>query len=338
MLTVYITYLAIPFVLVILRFIFYLLIPFLIAFTIAFILQPLVVAIQNKVKKRGLAVIIVVAAFIVLATLTVSAVLPYLMREIRVLVEKMPEIMTQLEEICNKFAQKFDFLPDSYRPTFNNISAFFNRHLKNLSSLPGKIIEKFISYVSYLVLVPMILIYFLIDYEKILCTFRQYLIDTGRIHFKNYLGELNQTISSYVRGAFLVMTILTVVCTIIFLIIGLDFALFFAVIIAVTNVIPYLGPYIGAAFPVLYALISSPTRAITIAIIIFTIQQLENNFLSPYIHSRRIKTHPLIVILFLLLFGYLFGILGMIFAVPVLAIVRITFKYYYPFKKRTVST
>ena len=338
MLTVYITYLAVPFILVILRFIFRLLIPFLIAFTIAFILQPLVAVIQKKVKKRGLAVIIIVVSFLVITVLITSQILPYLMREIRVLAEKMPDILTELEELCNNFAQKFDFLPDNYRPTFKNINAFISKYLQNLSTLPGRIFDKVLSYVSYLVLVPMILIYFLIDYERILSSFRQYLIDTDRIHFKNYLGELNQTISSYVRGAFLVMIILTAVSTIIFLIIGLDFAIFFGIIIAVTNIIPYLGPYIGAAFPVSYALLTSPTKALTVAIIIYFIQLMENNFLSPYIHSRRIKTHPLIVILFLLLFGYLFGILGMVFAVPVLAIIRITIKYYYPHQKRTVDT
>jgi len=334
MLTVYVTYLALPFILSLLKFALFLLMPFLIAFTVAFILQPLVSAIQVRVSKRWLAVAIVVAVFVIAAVLATSSVLPYLMREIRVLVEKMPEITAEIEAICDRFAQQFDFLPDNYRPTFRNISAFFSRHMKNLSSLPGIIIDKIISYVSYFVLVPMILIYFLLDYEKILCSVRRRLIDSGRIHFKNYLGELNQTISSYVRGSFLVMVILTLVCTIVFLVIGLDFAVFFAIVIAVTNVIPYLGPYIGAAFPVLYALITSPKRALTVAVIIYAIQQLENHFLSPYIHSRRIKTHPLVVIMFLLLFGRVFGILGMIFAVPVLAIVRITLKYYSPFKKR----
>ena len=333
MLTVYVTYLALPFILSLLKFALFLLMPFLIAFTVAFILQPLVSAIQVRVSKRWLAVAIVVAVFVIAAVLATSSVLPYLMREIRVLVEKMPEITAEIEAICDRFAQQFDFLPDNYRPTFRNISAFFSRHMKNLSSLPGIIIDKIISYVSYFVLVPMILIYFLLDYEKILCSVRRRLIDSGRIHFKNYLGELNQTISSYVRGSFLVMVILTVVCTIVFLVIGLDFAVFFAIVIAVTNVILISALY-RRRFPGPIRFDYLAKAGAYRAVIIYAIQQLENHFLSPYIHSRRIKTHPLVVIMFLLLFGRVFGILGMIFAVPVLAIVRITLKYYSPFKKR----
>ncbi|MDD4000432.1 MAG: AI-2E family transporter, partial [Bacilli bacterium] len=115
-----------------------------------------------------------------------------------------------------------------------------------------------------------------------------------------------------------------------------DFAIFFAIIIAITNVIPYLGPYIGAVFPVLYALLTSPSKALVVALAIFLVQQIESNFLTPYINSKRIKTHPLIGILFLLFYGNLFGIIGMIFATPVLAIIRITLKYYNPFKKNAV--
>ena len=111
---------------------------------------------------------------------------------------------------------------------------------------------------------------------------------------------------------------------------------FIAIIIAFTNVIPYLGPYIGAVFPVLYALIESPTKALFVIIAIFIVQNIESNFLTPYINSKMIKTHPLIVILTLIVFGYLFGILGMIFAVPILAIIRITLKYYNPFFKKAV--
>jgi predicted PurR-regulated permease PerM len=133
-----------------------------------------------------------------------------------------------------------------------------------------------------------------------------------------------------------VMIILIIVCTFIFILLKLDFAIFFAIIIAVTNVIPYLGPYLGAVFPVLYALLTSPSKALVVALAIFLVQQVESNFLTPYINSKKIKVHPLIGIFFLLFFGSIFGLIGMIFATPVLAIIRITLKYYNPFQKKTV--
>lgn len=335
-LTIYLFYISLPFIADIFIFIIKMIVPFLLSFTIAYILQPVVVVVQKKIKRRGLAVLIVTCTFLGLFILTLYLVFPYLIREIKVLINRMPEIITELEELTNRFSEKLDFLPDHYRPTFENLSVFIETQIAKLSTLPEKIINKFFSYFSIIVIIPMIIIHFLLDYEKMLCQFRDYLISKDKIHFKNYLGELNQTISSYVRGTFLVMFILVVTCTSIFLLLRLDFALFFAIIIAFTNVIPYLGPYIGAVFPVLYALIESPTKALFVIIAIFIVQNIESNFLTPYINSKMIKTHPLIVILTLIVFGYLFGILGMIFAVPILAIIRITLKYYNPFFKKAV--
>lgn len=333
-LTIYVFYLSLPFIIDIFKFILKMVIPFLISFTVAYILQPLVVFVNKRVKKRGISVLIVVGAFVGIIVLTGYLVFPHLVQEIRVLIDKMPEITSEIQTMLDNFSNKLDFLPESYRPTLDNLNIILEGTIKDISKLPEKIISEFFSYFSIIVVVPMIIIYFLLDYEKILCYFRDYLIKKNKIHFKNYLGELNQTISNYIRGTFLVMIILIVTCTSIFIFMDLDFALFFAIIISITNIIPYLGPYIGAVFPVLYALIDSPSKAFFVALAMFIVQTIESNFLTPYINGKRIKMHPLIVIFALIIFGALFGIIGMILAVPVLAIIRITFKYYNPFKKK----
>lgn len=332
--TIYVFYLALPFIIKIIKFILSLLIPFIISFTIAYILQPLVVFVNKRIKKRGLSVLIVIFGFLLIIGLTSYLVFPHLIQEVKVLIERMPSISLEIEEILNNISSKLDFLPDSYKPTLDNLNVFLEDVIEDFSKIPAKIISEFFSYFSIIVIIPMVIIYFLFDYEKILCCFREYLIKKNKIHFKNYLGELNQTISDYVRGTFLVMIILIITCTSVFLFMDLDFALFFAIIISITNIIPYLGPYIGALFPVLYALIDSPSKVFFVALAVFIIQTIESNFLTPYINSKQIKMHPLVVIFALLVFGSLFGIFGMIFAIPVLAILKITFKYYNPFKKK----
>jgi predicted PurR-regulated permease PerM len=74
--------------------------------------------------------------------------------------------------------------------------------LNNLADLPNEILDKFITYSGLLVVIPMTIIYFLIDYEKILCGLRNYLIEKNKIRFKNYLGELHKVLASYVRAHF----------------------------------------------------------------------------------------------------------------------------------------
>ena len=174
----------------------------------------------------------------------------------------------------------------------------------------------------------MTLFYFLIDYEKIICYFRNKLIENDKIHLKNYLGELNKSISKFVKTTFVIMLLVLGMSTIAFWIAGLEYPLFFGVIIAVTNIIPYIGPYLGGVFPVLFALIDSEVKALAILIIIIVIQIIESDIISPYLHGKNNDIHPLIVIFGLIIFGKLFGVVGMIISVPLLSMIKITLKYY----------
>lgn len=326
--TVYVAILVLPYLLIVFKFIFKILLPFIIAFALAFVLQPLVLFFQNKGLRRWLAVIVVLVLFVVVLYFFFELTIPHLVKDMKTLISRAPEITTELKEIFNQFAKKFNFLPENYQPNFDNINAFINRYIIKLSNFPVQVFEKLFSYISIIILVPVILIYFLLDYEKILCCFRNYLISRKKIRFKNYLADLNKIMGSYFRGVFVVMIIITIAFAIAFSIIGLEFAIFFAIIIGVTNVIPYLGSYIGGALPFLYALLDSPKKAILVLIISFVLQTLESDLLTPYIQSKNIKIHPLIVILGLLVFGSLFGMIGMMLAVPLLSMLKITFKHY----------
>ncbi len=317
-----------PYVKLILLFILKILIPFIIAFVLAFILQPIVVFFQKYEKSRVLAVITVVTILLAIIIILFKTTIPYSIKETKLLIENFPKIIQELEEMVNKFANKFDFLPINYQPTFDNINTFLTNYINEIDSLPQNIFDKFLNYISIIVIVPIVLLYLLLDYEKILCKIRDYLISKNRIRFKDFLGELNKKMSLYFRGTFLVMLILIIVCTTAFYFAHLSYPLFFACIIAVTNVIPYIGPYIGGAFPVVFALLSSPQKAFAILIIVIIVQLIESNFLTPYIQSKQTDNHPLMVILFLLIFEHLFGIIGMLIAVPFLIIFSTILKYY----------
>lgn len=327
-LSIYVFVLIFPYIKSFLNLSLRVLLPFIISFVLAFILQPLVVVAQKKVKRRGFAVLIVLTILILISVILLKTTIPYSIKEVRELIENFPTILSELEKMINNFAKKFDFLPIDYQPTFANINQFLSSYVIKVSGLPQTIFNKFTNYVSVIVTIPVILVYLLLDYEKILCNIREKLLKNGKNNFKNFLGEINQKMTLYFRGSFIVMVILTIVCTVAFMFAKLSYPLFFACIIAITNIIPYVGPYIGGAFPVVFALIESPRKAFIILIIVVIVQLIESNFLTPFIQSKQTENHPLLVILFLLLFGKLFGIIGMLVAVPVLTILKTTYKYY----------
>ena len=93
-------------------------------------------------------------------------------------------------------------------------------------------------------------------------------------------------------------------------------------VIAVTNIIPYLGPFLGAAPAVIIAFMDSPAKALFAVIVVVVVQQLDGNLLSPLVIGKRLNTHPLTIILLLIGAGSFGGILAMILAVPVYAVLK----------------
>jgi predicted PurR-regulated permease PerM len=105
--------------------------------------------------------------------------------------------------------------------------------------------------------------------------------------------------------------------------IGLDFAIFFAVFSALLVLIPYFGAIIGAIPPTLFALTDSPEKALLTLGIYVLVQQIESNMTIPLVMANRIKLHPALVAVGVVVIGQLFGFLGLFVAVPILSLIVI---------------
>jgi predicted PurR-regulated permease PerM len=105
--------------------------------------------------------------------------------------------------------------------------------------------------------------------------------------------------------------------------IGLPFAAFFAVFTAVAMIIPYFGALASSIPPILYALTLSPGKAVIVAIVYIVVHQLESNMIQPLVVARTVEMHPAVIAVGVVAVEMLFGIVGLIVAVPILATVRI---------------
>jgi predicted PurR-regulated permease PerM len=103
-------------------------------------------------------------------------------------------------------------------------------------------------------------------------------------------------------------------------VVDLEFAIFFAVLTALLVVIPYFGAIVGALPPVLFALTDSPGKALLVLGIYIAVQQVEGNVLIPLIMSNRVKLHPALIAIGVLVVGQLFGFIGLFVAVPIISI------------------
>ncbi len=142
---------------------------------------------------------------------------------------------------------------------------------------------------------------------------------------RSILFELYAVIQSYLLGMLTVMGIVAILNTAGLLVLGIDYAWFFGIFAAVMILIPYIGIAIGSVIPALFALATMDSYWYALGIIIWfqVVQFLEGNFITPNIVGGKVNLNPLFAILSLLLGGMLFGLAGLILAIPIMAVLKI---------------
>ena len=145
-----------------------------------------------------------------------------------------------------------------------------------------------------------------------------------REHVRYVLGRIRGSWIGWLQGVVIDMFVTFVMLYIALTIVGLDFAIFFAVLSALLVVVPYFGAIAGAIPPVLLALTDSPGKAILVLGAYVLVQQLESNVTIPIIMANRVRMHPAVIAIGVVVVGQLFGFIGLFVAVPILSLIIIT--------------
>ncbi len=211
---------------------------------------------------------------------------------------------------------------------FNFLSDFLNSLLNTISNLGMGLASVFF-----------ITFFFLKERVLFIRLFNYVIPDDHEEKISNSITKINELLSSYFLGLLLQLFIVFVLYVIVLMIFGVENALIIAFICAILNIIPYIGPLIGSVLAVILTLLGnfngsfSPEMiytAIYVMIGFFVVQLIDNNFSQPYIFSNSTKSHPLEIFLIILIFGLLFGIVGMILAVPSYTILKVIGKEFLP--------
>ena len=144
-----------------------------------------------------------------------------------------------------------------------------------------------------------------------------------REHVRFVLGRVRQSWIGWLEGVVIDMFVTFVMLYIALTIVGLDFAIFFAVLSALLVVVPYFGAIAGAIPPVLFALTDSPGKAVVVLAAYILVQQLESNVTIPIIMAQRVRLHPAVIAIGVVVVGTLFGFVGLFVAVPILSLIII---------------
>ena len=144
-----------------------------------------------------------------------------------------------------------------------------------------------------------------------------------REHLRQVLGRVKASWIGWLEGVAIDMLVTGVMLYVALTIVGLDFAIFFAVLSALLVVVPYFGAIAGAIPPTLFALTDSPGKAALVLGAYVLVQQLESNVTIPVIMAQRVRLHPAVIAIGVVVVGQLFGFVGLFVAVPILSLIII---------------
>ena len=313
-----------PFILTILG----LLSPLFIGVIIAWLFDPFVTYLNKKGIRRGLGAAICYALFLGIIVLILTALIPLLSEQINDFVTTtIPALFSSAREFIDNFFNSLNNIEnfDAFAmrdEIFNKLENIATNLTSSLPDLLVSIVTSLFSGIGVFGIGLIIGFYLLLDFDKNTDTLFGLIPKKYRSETKKCLNAVNKPLKRFVNGALIDCSVIFVVTAIGFSIIGLKAPLLFAVFCAITNVIPYAGPYIGGAPAVIVGLTQSPAVGIAVLIFIVVVQAIEGNLLQPFIMSKTTKLNPVTIILGLLIFGYFFGIVGMILSTPIIGAIK----------------
>ncbi len=315
---------------ILIGYLFEVLIPFFFGMLVAYLLDPLVDYLEKNKIKRGIATTIIIFLFFLIILILFFLIFPILSIQLKNFLIEFPTVINTLNHKINfiiEYLQKKALLQSN--------SDILNNIIPNLSNLITGFIRNIVSsslavfnIITIILITPIVSWYFLKDWDDIIINFNGLFSSKHKKIVIKYAKELDLIFSAYLRGQILVSLFLTFFYFATFYIIGLNYSLFVGVFAGFFSFIPLVGIVISFFMTALLAYLQFLDTLIIfyISLIFLSAQLLESNFLTPKLVGKKLGLHPLAVLFAIFVFGALFGIIGIIFATPLMAAIVFIFK------------
>ncbi|MGC4023333.1 MAG: AI-2E family transporter [Cyclobacteriaceae bacterium] len=291
--------------------------PIIFAALFSIVMLPIVKRLEKKTGKIFSIFIILFTALALLALVTW-----FIVTQLTSLVSSLPGLEDKFYALINTISTS---LHDQLNITADEQGQLLKDSIKSISSYAPSLLVS-TTYLAYFFIQVPIYIFLLLLYRD---RFKEFLSMLNPASDLKWISEIQQVVRGYISGLGLVVFIAGVLNSTGLLILGIDHAIFFGFLSGMLTMIPYVGITIGAALPTLLALVTKDSiwYAVGVIGVHSFVQFLEANFITPKITGSRISINALAAILALLIGGQLWGIAGMILAVPAIGILKITLGY-----------
>lgn len=312
--------------------------PLLLGLALAYLLDPAVTWLESRGWSRvlGTSVIAAVAATALVVFLLILV--PILAGQVRELVERLPEYRAAIEARIQPLLDRWEA---SYPEQMSLLRAkaaatvqekwpqMLESALAGLGSVFSSVLS-FLLFLLDLVFVPVFAFYLLVDFPKLKAGTMSLVPVPYRALTSARLSEVDQAVASFLRGQLTIALILAAINGAGLTLLGVPLGLLVGIVAGLANMIPYMALVVGLAPAMLLVWIEhqSLPRLIGVVLVFTGAQMLEGTVLSPRILSKQVNLHPVWVLLAIILGGRLFGVVGMLIAVPAAAAVQVFVRHW----------
>jgi predicted PurR-regulated permease PerM len=293
---------------------------------LAYFFDPLYRYLIHKKVPKVLAIIIVFGIIIALLILIIFFLIPSVINQLNILYKEIPNFIENYQNLIlsikpqlSKFINPADveiLLKENLSELQRGVLGFSQSIIIYLSNI--------VSSVTFgIVIIPLILFYLMRDLVIFKENLYIFVSKKNKKQFKEVLEEIDNIVSGFIRGRIIVCFIVGTLIGMGLYFLNLKFALIIGIVSGVFNFIPFLGPIVGVILALIFALGNSWWTLLMIVILFVLVNQLEAIYLNPNILGKGLGLHPLTVILSILICGQLLGILGVLVAVPLAAILKV---------------
>lgn len=317
------------------------LMPFVIALLLYYLFSPFIDYLEKKKVKRIYGVAILYMLLIGLMVVGIGSLYPLLRDQVSSFVENIPEFTESLidsvtgwvatlpfgEEIESFIEEGEGFIasiPD-------NLDQYLTDGFSGLSTFMSGLTNVVVTIITF----PIILFFLLKDEKRFFYAVLGIVPPKWREDLIRVSSEVNSQVGAYVKGQLIIASSIGVMMFIGFTIIGLEYSGVLAIIAGFTSIIPYIGPTLAFIPALVIALMDSWWMVVQLLLVWAVVQFIDGNLIEPNIMGKQLNVHPLTIIIVLLVMGDLLGLFGLIFGVPIYAILKVIVVHMFQqFKKR----
>jgi predicted PurR-regulated permease PerM len=312
------------------------LMPFVVAAVLAYVLSPLVRGLQRASAgrlPRLVAVLLVEVLFLLLLVALFTLLIPILAHELPRMRDQLPVLVERLQTDIAPWLQAKGipvmldsasikaFVLQTFSTSFDD---GFKQALTSLR-IGGSVA---LAVIGNMVLIPVVLFYLLLDWQRFVRHVEALVPLPARGAYDRFVSECDDVLGQYLRGQLSVMALLAIYYSLALSLFGLDLALPIGVFTGLAVFVPYVGYGVGLVLAILAGLLQfTPSDALAMVAVAYGVGQLIESFvLTPRLVGERIGLHPLHVIFALMAFGQLFGFVGVLVALPASAVLLVAIR------------